>query len=92
MFDVGEFVTVTELPDVTKVFEEPHEEPVDEYHWYVYGVVPPDGFAVSVIDWPVSIMKFDGVGLPADNDGLTVTNVFPDVNVTGELAALSVTV
>ena len=42
MFDVGEFVTVTELPDATAVPDELHEEPVDEYHLYVYGVVPPD--------------------------------------------------
>ena len=32
------------------------------------------------------------MGLPADNDGFTDTRVLPDVNVTGELAALSVTV
>ena len=49
----------------------------------MYGGVPPDMFAVSVIDWPSSIEGLSGIGLPADNDGLTVTRLLPDVNTGG---------
>ena len=45
--------------------------------------MPPDMFAVSVIDWPVSIEGLSGVGLPADSTGLTFTMVLPEVRVGG---------
>jgi hypothetical protein len=38
----------------------------------VYGVVPPEGFAVNVIDWLMSIVGLEGVMAPADKVGLTV--------------------
>ncbi len=43
------------------------------YHWYVYGRVPPDGLAVRVIDWPLSIVGVAGVTVPADNARFTPT-------------------
>jgi hypothetical protein len=48
-----------------------------EYHWYVYGVVPPDGLAIRVILWPVFIFGEEGVIAPATNAEFTVT-VLPD--------------
>jgi hypothetical protein len=44
-----------------------------EYHWKLYDPVPLDGFAVRVIDCPMSIVGADGVMAPAVNAGLTVT-------------------
>ena len=46
---------------------------VDEYHAYVYGVVPPEGWAVSVIVCPSSMLGEFGVMAPADSAGSTVT-------------------
>jgi hypothetical protein len=41
-------------------------------HWYVYGAVPPEGLAVRVTDWPLSIVGPEGVIAPADGAGFTV--------------------
>lgn len=49
------------------------EHELDVYHAYVYGVVPPDGLAVRVMDWPLSILGEDGVIAPAARAELTVT-------------------
>jgi hypothetical protein len=48
-----------------------HEAPV--YHVYPYGVVPPEGFEVNVIDCPLSIIGEDGVIAPAPRAEFTVT-------------------
>ena len=51
------------------------EEQVDDvplYHWYEYGVVPPDGLAVKVILCPESIVGLDGVIAPATSAGFIV--------------------
>jgi hypothetical protein len=39
----------------------------------VYGIVPPDGVAVNVIDWLMSIVGLEGVMAPADRAELIVT-------------------
>jgi hypothetical protein len=46
---------------------------LSEYHWYEYGVVPLDGLAVKVIDWPLSIAGEAGVIAPTTRGELTVT-------------------
>jgi hypothetical protein len=50
-----------------------HVTPVHEYE---YGPVPPDGFAVNVIDWPLSIVGADGDIVPAESAALTVIMSF----------------
>jgi hypothetical protein len=58
----------------------------------VYGVEPPDGLAVSVMDCPLSIVGEEGVTAPATRMLSTVTSTAVEAPlVTGE-AALSVTV
>ena len=42
-----------------------------EYQRYEYAVVPPDGCAVNVEYWPLSIAVFDAVGADATNKELT---------------------
>ena len=64
-----------------------------EYHAYWYGVVPPDGLAVSVIDCPLSIAGLEGMIAPAESAGLMVTKSAGDVALTvGVPVELSVTV
>jgi hypothetical protein len=43
------------------------------YHVYPYGVVPPVGLAVRVMDCPLSMIGEDGVIAPAPRTALTVT-------------------
>jgi hypothetical protein len=69
--DVGETDWVDAIPSRVVSSEQVALDPV--YHWKLYGVVPPDGFAVRVIDCPMSIVGLEGVMAPADNGGLTVT-------------------
>ena len=67
---------------------------VDEYHAYVYGVVPPEGWAVSVIVCPSSMLGEFGVMAPADSAGSTVTLSADEGADAGEVTlglALSVT-
>jgi hypothetical protein len=45
---------------------------VTPVHEYEYGPVPPDGFAVNVTDWPLSIVGADGEITPAESAALTV--------------------
>jgi hypothetical protein len=70
----GEYVTDV-APDMTL----PHA-PL-EYHLYVYGVVPPDGFAVRVSDCPASIVGVEGVDVmpPAAGGILTVSEKVPEL-------------
>jgi hypothetical protein len=35
VFEIGEFVSVTELPEATGVLDELHDPVVVLYHWYV---------------------------------------------------------
>jgi len=51
---------------------------VEEYHCRLYGVVPPEGFAVRVATWPTSKVGALGVTPPAVNAALTVTEVAGD--------------
>jgi len=50
----------------------------------VYGVDPPEAFAVRAIDWPLSMMGLLGVGAPAVRVTPTITStefegeVYPD--------------
>jgi hypothetical protein len=53
-------------------------------------MVPPEGFAVNVIDWPLSIVGEDGVMIPATKAELTVTATAFEVE-TSAGEALSVT-
>jgi hypothetical protein len=53
-------------------------------------MTPPDGLAVSVTDWPLSIDGADGVTAPANNAEVTVT-VFPAEHCDTEDKAESVT-
>jgi hypothetical protein len=71
VFAAGDTDWVDAVPRVVVSAE--HVELVPEYHWYVYGEVPPDGLAVSVMDWPESITGDAGVIAPATKAGLTVT-------------------
>jgi hypothetical protein len=48
-----------------------HAAPV--YHVYPYGVVPPEGFEVKVMDCPLSMEGDAGVIAPATSAGFTVT-------------------
>jgi hypothetical protein len=63
---------------------EPHvpELLADSYHWKVMGGVPPDGFAVSRIDCPSSMLGDPGVMSPAANgrslESGVVTGEVPD--------------
>ena len=50
------------------------------YHFIVYGGVPPDNDAVSVIDWPLSITMFAGLTEGEDSEGFIV-NVFDEIKV-----------
>ena len=52
--------------------------------------MPPDGLAVKVMLWPLSMVGLDGVIAPAVNAGLTVTSLFTLFVVSG-VEALSVT-
>jgi hypothetical protein len=49
---------------VCEVWPLPQVTPVHEYE---YGPVPPDGLAVNVTDWPLSIVGADGDTEPAEN-------------------------
>ena len=49
---------------------------VPECHWYEYGNVPPEGFAVNVTLCPESIVGDAGVTDPADSVELSV--IIPD--------------
>ena len=60
MLDVAPLMAVSEVEQV------PELEAV--YHWYEYGVVPPDGLAVNVMLWPLSMVGLDGVIAPAVNE------------------------
>ena len=75
-------------PDIAVSEEQVVDVPL--YHWYEYGVVPPDGLAVKVILCPESIVGLDGVTAPADNAEFTITLLFTLFTVTG-VVALSVT-
>ena len=44
-----------------------------EYHWKLYGAVPPEGLADKMTDWPLSIVGPDGVMDPATSAALTPT-------------------
>jgi hypothetical protein len=57
-----------------------HVTPVHEYE---YGPVPPDGLAVNVTDWPLSIVGADGETTPTESALLTVIWSFA-VTVAGE--------
>ena len=48
-----------------------HVADAPEYQRYEYAVVPPDGCAVNVEYWPLSITVFDAVGADATNKELT---------------------
>lgn len=56
---------------------------VPEYHWYVYGAVPPDAPAASVRDCPESIVGFAGAIVPAMRFGFTVTMLSGEQRETG---------
>jgi hypothetical protein len=56
----------------------------------VYGVVPPDGFAVNVTDCPESIVSADGVMAPAVRTELTVTRLVEEETI-GAFVDVSVT-
>ena len=59
-----------------------------EYQRYEYAVVPPDGCAVNVEYWPLSITVFDAVGADATSNELTPNVLVVDA----ELLKLSTTV
>jgi len=61
-------------------------EDVPEYHVYENGRVPPDGFAVSIMLWLLSIVGVGGVTAFADNAGLTVIRSVGEFAVDGEVA------
>ncbi len=63
---------------------------VPEYHWEEYGLVPPDGLAVRVIDWPESSVGLVGPIPPDIKAPLTVT-VSPDEHCETWVLAASVT-
>jgi hypothetical protein len=69
--DVGETDWVDAVP--SRVVSSEHVALDPEYHWKVFDPMPPDGFAVRVIDCPLSIVGAEGVMDPANNAGLTVT-------------------
>jgi hypothetical protein len=56
----------------------------------VYGGVPPDGTAVRVIDWPLSIVGEEGE-IAAVRAGLTVTTTLAQELAVGVPVLLSVT-
>jgi len=60
-----------------------HTTPV---HKYEYGAVPPDGFAVNVIDCPTSIEEVDGEIVPAERIMVLTVTVMVAVFDTGEYA------
>jgi len=57
-------VNVGDVVHVCEVWPLAHVTPV---HRYEYGIAPPDGLAVSVIDCPRSISGSTGETVPADN-------------------------
>jgi hypothetical protein len=61
-------------------------QPTPVYHWYEYGVVPPEGLAVRVIDWPESIVGEVGVMAPADSTEFTVRESPDEHALVGEYA------
>ena len=65
----------------------------DEYHVYVYGPVPPDGFAVSVTVCPLSMLGELGDTDPDESAEFTVTRSCAEVAVSCPLfpCELSVT-
>ena len=62
-----------------------------EYHWYVLPPDPPEGFAVSVTDCPLSMIRDVGVGVPAVNVELVVTVADAGDVAVSDAVALSVT-
>ena len=73
MFDVGSTDCVSDVPSA--VVSDAHVAEVPEYHWYVYGEVPPVGADIlNVIDCPLSMVGDAGVGAAdAVSAVLTVT-------------------
>ncbi len=63
------------------------------YHWYEYGLVPPDPRAVSVIDCPLSMVgELGEMGIEESVEPLTVTRSTVEVALAvGLPAELSVT-
>ena len=59
--------------DVVTPVDESNEQVADapEYQRYEYAVVPPDGCAVKVEYWPLSIIVLEAVGTAATNNELT---------------------
>lgn len=68
---MGDTVCVIDVPSVAVSDEQVGFVPV--YHWYEYGVVPPDALAVSVIVSPLSMLGLEGEIAPAIRPELTVT-------------------
>ncbi len=70
---MGETAWVDAVPRAVVSDEQVTLEP--EYHWYEYGLVPPEAWAVRVADWPESIVWAAGVIAPATNGVFTLTAV-----------------
>ena len=66
MFEVGEAEYVDDVaPEIAE--SEEHVDDVPLSHWYEYGDVPPEGFAVNITFCPESIVGDEGVTAFASN-------------------------